>query len=304
MYFVPPAWLMDEYAQILRAGRVTANVIGSRPLPAGTDSINIPKLSTGSTAVIQTADAGSVSSTDVTDTSVSAGVKTIAGQQDIALQLLEQSPLSFDEIIFTDLVADLNKNLDVQVLNGSNASGQVLGILGVTNNVTTTSYTGTTIQALYSKIAGAVNSVYSNRYLAPDTIVMHPRRWAYFLSTVDSQNRPLVLPAANQPMNAVGTFDGQAAQGSVGTLQGIDVFIDPNVPTNLGASTNEDRIIIFRRSDPLLWEGGLNTRVLPEVLSGTLQVRLQVYKYMAFTAERYPQSISILQGSGLASPTF
>ncbi len=273
-YFVPPAWLMDQYAEYLRAGRTTANVIGSMALPAGTDSLNIPKLATGSTAIIQTADAASVSSTDVTDSTVSAGVKTIAGQQDIALQLLEQSPLSFDEIIFRDLVADLNMNLDRQVISGSNASGQVKGLLTVTVGNTTVSYIGTTSAALYSKIAGAVNTVHTSRFLPPDAIIMHPRRWATFLAATDTAGRPLVVPSAQVPQNAQGTFEGPNSEGAVGSLQGVSVYVDPNVPTNLGASTDEDRIIIIRKSDPLLWEGGLNTRVLPEILSGTLQVRL------------------------------
>ena len=73
-YFVPPVWLMEEYAAYLRAGRPTADIIGSRQLPPGQDSINIPKVATGSTAAIQTADAASVSSTDITDSTVSAGV--------------------------------------------------------------------------------------------------------------------------------------------------------------------------------------------------------------------------------------
>jgi hypothetical protein len=41
----------------------------------------------------------------------------------------------------------------------------------------------------------------------------------------------------------------------------------------------------------------------PEVLSGTLQVRFQAYNYVAFLA-RYGQSISVVQGTGLASPTY
>lgn len=303
-YFVPPAWLMDQYAEYLRAGRTTANVIGSMPLPAGTDSLNIPKVATGTTAAIQTADAAAVSETDLTDSTVSAGVKTIAGQQDIALQLLEQSPLSFDEIVFRDLVADLNMKLDQQVISGSNASGQVKGILTVTVGNTTVSYTGTTTAALYSKIAGAINTVHTGRYLPPDAIILHPRRWATLLAATDTAGRPLVVPNANNPQNALGTFNGPTSEGAVGSLQGVNVYVDPNIPTNLGASTDEDRIIILRSSDPLLWEGGLNTRVLPEVLSGTLQVRLQVYKYLAFTAERYPQSIVTLQGTGLVAPTF
>jgi HK97 family phage major capsid protein len=303
-YFVPPAWLMDEYAAVLRAGRATANVIGSMALPGGTDSLNIPKLSTGSTVAIQTADGGSVSSTDVTDATVSAAVQTLAGQQDIAIQLLDQSPLNFDEIIFTDLVADLNMKLDQQVLYGTGASGEVKGILTVTSGVTTATFTGTTAAALYSKVAGLINSVHTSRYLPPDAIIMHPRRWAFLLAASDTSNRPLVLPVAQPQFNSMAGGVEVASQGAVGSMQGIDVFVDPNIPTNQGASTGEDRVIIIRRSDPLLWEGGLNTRVLPDVLSANLKIRLQIFKYIAFTAERYPQSVAWLTGTGLNAPTF
>lgn len=39
--------------------------------------------------------------------------------------------------------------------------------------------------------------------------------------------------------------------------------------------------------DLLLFEGEIRTRALQEVLSGTLQVRFQVYSYIAFMANRY-----------------
>jgi hypothetical protein len=43
----------------------------------------------------------------------------------------------------------------------------------------------------------------------------------------------------------------------------------------------------------------MRTRVLQEVLSGTLQVRLQVYNYVAFMANRRPEAISVISGTGL-----
>jgi len=79
---------------------------------------------------------------------------------------------------------------------------------------------------------------------------------------------------------------------------------DPNIPTNLGSGTNEDVILVLRASDLLLWESSVRSRVLPEVGSGTLTVRLQVYGYIAFSAERYPKSTSLIGGSGLATPAF
>jgi hypothetical protein len=69
--FVPPLWLIDEYIDLPRFGRTTANLCKTMGLPSGTDSINLPKVATGTAAAIQTADAGGVQSTDLTDTSVS-----------------------------------------------------------------------------------------------------------------------------------------------------------------------------------------------------------------------------------------
>jgi HK97 family phage major capsid protein len=304
-YFVPPIWLMDQYVALARAGRVTANLVNQQDLPAGTDSINIPKISSGTATAIQTADNAAVQETDLADATISAGVKTIAGQQDVSIQLLEQSPINFDQVIFADLTADLNTNVNLQVLSGSNGSGQVKGLRSATG-VNTTSYTDTTptVPELYSKIAGAVQQIHAGRFLPPTAIVMHPRRWAWFLASLDSQNRPLVVPVAQGPNNALGTFGGVHSEGYVGDIMGLPVYVDPSIPTTLGAATNEDTIVVMRSEDLILFESGIKTRVLPDVGSGTLTIRLQVYKYMAFTAERLPASITLITGTGLVSPSF
>jgi hypothetical protein len=77
------------------------------------------------------------------------------------------------------------------------------------------------------------------------------------------------------------------------------VILDGNIPTNLGGSTNETRILTLRTSDLYLWEGPIQTRVLTEVLSGTLQVRFQVYRYAAFMPNRLSKAISIVSGTGM-----
>lgn len=54
--FVPPAWLVSDYAGSPRPGRVTADLLTRRPLPAATDTINIPKILTGTAVAVQPAD--------------------------------------------------------------------------------------------------------------------------------------------------------------------------------------------------------------------------------------------------------
>lgn len=303
-YFVPPLWLTD-YVELARAGRPTANLVTNLPLPPGTDSINVPKIATGTATAIQVGDGSAPQETDLTDTSVSCGVKTIAGQQDMSIQLFEQSPFNFDQIVMADLAADYATKVNVQVLSGSNANGQVKGIYGATG-VNTVAFTDTTptVSELYSKLADGIQKIHTNRFQPPTVIVMHPRRWAWLLASVDSQGRPLVVPNGQGPSNAIASFDGAVSQQVVGSLQGLPVVTDPSIPITDGAGTNEDSLIVMRASDCVLYESALRTRVLPEVLSGTLQVRTQVYGYIAFTAERQPKSLCLVQGTGLTSPVF
>jgi HK97 family phage major capsid protein len=304
-YAVPPLWLMSQFIELARAGRAVANAVTNQPLPPGTDSINIPRIDSGTATAVQAVDNGAVAETDLGDTFIAAPVRTIAGQQDVAIQLLDQSPVSFDEIVFRDLVADYATRLDLQVIGGSGAAGQVAGIRNTTG-IETVAYTDTTptVTELYAKLADAVQRVHTLRFAQPTVIVMHPRRWAWFLAALDSQNRPLVLPASHNPQNAMGTLGAVASEQVVGNLHGLPVLTDPNVPTNVGAGTNEDVILVMRASDLLLWESGIRTRVLPEVGSGTLTTRLQVYGYLAFSAARYPKSVVEISGTGLVAPTF
>lgn len=297
--FVPPLWLVDKYLPLARAGRVTADLCNKQVLPGGTDQINIPAVLTG-TAVAEQTQGATVSKTDMTTATRTGAVVTQAGQQVFAMQLIDQSPINFDEVVFGDLLADLAKRVDVYCI-----SKAAIGILNV-SGINAVSYTDATptVQELYPKVADGIQQIHSNRFMPPQAIVMHPRRWAWHLAGLDSTNRPLVVPNAVGPMNAFAGMADVRSEGSVGTLQGLPVYVDANVPINLGAGTNEDRIITARFDDLYLYEGAVKTRVLYETDADTLSVRLQVWEYMAFLANRYPASISVTSGTGLVTPTF
>lgn len=301
--FVPPLWIMQEYAELARAGRVTAGLLRNIPLPGGTDSISVPRITTGGTVAAQTADNAAVSETDLVTNSATGPVRTLAGQQDIALQLLEQSPLMFDQIVFADLTADYNAKLDAQVLNGSGAAGQHTGFLALagTNTVTYTD-ASPTLPELWPFGAQALSQAASGRKLGVSGFIMHSRRWYWMSSQVDGSSRPFIVPAEAGPYNALATMSGETdAEGPTGRWHTKPVFMDQNVPTTLGAGT-EDAIIAYRGADALLFEGPLRTRALPEVLSGTLTVRLQVYAYSALILGRFPAGISKITGTGLIAP--
>lgn len=97
---------------------------------------------------------------------------------------------------------------------------------------------------------------------------------------------------------------GQQDRGFVGVFAGLPVVVDANVPTNLGASTNEDEIYVVRLEDMFLMEGGLRSANFEEVLSGTMGIRVAAWAYSVAALHRYPKSITIISGSGLATPSF
>jgi len=300
-YFVPPTWLIGEYVEYARAARATADLCRPMALPPGTDEINLPKVSTGTATGVQTADGAAVTSQDMTDDFVSGRVRTIAGQQDGSLQLLEQSPVGFDEVIFRDLQKDYNQKLDLQVISGTNANGQVKGILNVAgiNAITYTDATPT-LPELWLPLMQAASKVANGVFVLPDAISMTASRWFWANSQLDTGNRPLL--GGEGPMNAMGAANPRAAEGAMGRMGGLPAVADANIPANLGAGTNEDRMIVAAFDELYLWEGVPRVRVLQEVLSGTLQVRFQLYNYVAFIPDRLPKSISVISGTGLIAP--
>ena len=299
--FVPPLWLVSSYVALARAGRVTADLASKYELPGGTDSINIPKIS-GGTTVTATTDNSVASNTDMTTSTVTAPVNTYAGQQVFSLALLEQSPINFDQVVFADLIAAHAQALGAAVIAGAGSGGAHEGILTNTavNSVTYTATTPTGT-GVYTAVAQAVSQVARQRYLPADAIVMNPQRWYWFSSQVDGNGRPLVVPNAGGPFNAAGVQTDSVAQGSVGTMLGLPVYLDPNIGTTY--STNQDRILVARFSDLALFEGAPRTRVLFETDANTLQVRLQVYSYSAFTSRRYSNAISVCSGTGFVAPS-
>jgi hypothetical protein len=72
-----------------------------------------------------------------------------------------------------------------------------------------------------------------------------------------------------------------------------------NVVVTTGAT--QDAVVVLKEDDLYLWEGALRMRALPEILSGTLQIRFQLYAYSAFMPHRLPASISQIVGSGYAA---
>ncbi|HWH14244.1 MAG TPA: phage major capsid protein [Miltoncostaeaceae bacterium] len=301
---IPPVYLTDMYAPLMRAGRPFAEAVRRLPLPSTGMSIVIPRGTTGAATAIQASENAAIQETDPAVTDLTIPVRTIAGQVDASRQSLERGE-GVDEIIFADLAADYAVKLDAGLLSGAGTSGTHLGILN-TSGIITVAYTDAspTVPEIWPKIQDAAQQIAAGRYLAATALVMHPRRWAWFQAALDTANRPLF--PSNGPMNAMGT-PGAAVPGAVGQLAGFPVIVDASLPTNLGVGTNQDPILLVRLDDILLWEEGDGVprqMRFEEPLINTLTVRLVVYGYSAFSAGRYPLATAVINGTGTVPPTF
>ena len=303
--FVPPAYLVNEYIAKARAGRITADLCSKFALPGGTDSINFPAITTGTANAAQASQNSALQETNLVTATVTAPVTTIGGIQDVSVQLVEQSPIAFDQVIFADLAASHAQAVGNAVINGTGSSGTLEGFVNA-DTVNTITYTDAspTAAETVAKIADGIQQVATSRFLPADAIVMHPRRWYALASGGDGSQRPLVVPTA-QAQNTFGTSGDVVAEGPAGNILGLPVYLDPNIATNTGAGTNQDIIIISRFADAYLFEGTPKAEVFRETLSAEATVRFRLYNFVAFTAERYVGvNTSIVSGTGLVSPSF
>lgn len=296
---IPPQYLVDMYAKASRNGRVFADQCNHQDLPEQGMSLIVPRLTQGLAADIQATESTAAATQDPTETDLTVGVSTIAGYSPVSRQTLDRGAYS-EAILFEDLIARYWAKLDVQCLNGSGSSGQFQGVIGQ-SSVKSSTVSTQTVPGTWPKIADVIQQINAATgglgYVA-DKIVMHPRRWGFFEAALDSNNRPVFGISGTPYFNAAGEGDA-AGYGLVGRMQGLPVYTDANIPTNLGSGTNEDWIIVMASSIVHLWErpGDPVALSFQEQAGTSLQVQLVAMGYSAFTAGRYPAAIGLVKGS-------
>ena len=319
-YAVPPLWLISEYLEYLRPGRVAAALCRQMPLPPGTDSINIPKLTTPTAVAIQTADNAPVISQDIKDNYVNAAVKTLAGFADIPIQLLEQSPGTIiDQIITRDMMAAYDVALDKQVIAGKGvgaplSAGEIKGIYPNTNweaNTVTWTAAGPKAQGFFQVLGAMASKTAQTRFNLQDfTFLVHPRRGFWAFTAVDTVGRFLVGQDNNgfSNFNADAVHEAEAApfEGLLGHVPfGPKLYIDANMPVHdasgVPGAGAADIAIGAIWDDLWLMEGDPRMDVFDQTLSGTLEIRFRLYNY-ATLLQRYGPSVTIASGTGFAAP--
>lgn len=297
-----PQYLTDLYAPATAALRPFADVCNRHPLPAAGMSVNISRITTASSAGLQASENANVSETDMDDTLLTVNVQTAAGQQTISRQAIDRGT-GIEDVTMQDLFNRVATVLDSTMLNQA--------ATGLTNMAAANAYTDATPTGaeLYPKILGAAAGV-EGALLAmgrPSHAVMHSRRW-YWLSSQMSSTWPMIN-WAGLPVQAAGQANTNSSYGSGprGVLPcGLEVVVDNNIATNLGAGTNEDEIYVVPSSECHLWEdpnAPLFIRA-EQAKAASLGVLLVAYSYFAYTYGRYTNGTQKVGGTGLVTPAF
>ena len=283
--FDVPLWLTDKFATAARAGRPLADLVDSTPLPAGISSIHIPRMTTG-TATQAQVDNSTATSQDLSTVDVVAPVVTVAGHVDVSQQLFDLAPQGFDMYASTDMLRAYNRQLEAQMLTGSGANGQMLGVLNVSGINTVNGSTTTTTAALWPLLGQAAAAVANTRFLPPEMWLLAPRRWFWIAASLDSANRPISSPGNGAPQPS--QLDQAGGAAPVGPMLGLPAYLDGALP----AQASPDTAVCLRPSDMFLFEGAPRIITAQNPLAGTLQIRLSLHRYVAWVPHRYPASIA------------
>ncbi len=281
-----PGYLAEIWGQAARATGTLADAFGVNPLEPGmvdTSSnlpvVTIPRLSAGAAGAVQATQNAGVQETDPTTTSNSSPVSTVAGQVDMSRQLFEFSQPGFDAAIADDLSRAHAAALDVEVVNGTASSGRTRGllswsgILSVTGTVTNAQTFLNSVWQAYSQLAGSsgFGAANTDGYI----VILHPRRLAWLNAGISG-----VMPP------------GSALPGQV--------VVSAGIPSNLGAGTNEDIVLVVEKSQVLLLSKGPQIRIREDVLSSTLTIRVQAVRDFAVLVKN---ATAIAKVTGLTPPS-
>jgi HK97 family phage major capsid protein len=298
---VVPQYLTDMYAPLARANRPFADACRRHTLPAQGMTVEISRITTGSSVDNQSAENAAVVEQDMDDTSLSIPVRTAAGQQTASRQSIERGA-GVEDVILDDLFRAYGSRLDTTMLN--------VATVGLSNVATAVAYTDAspTTAELYPKILEGLSGVEAallDQASGDNLAVMHSRRW-YWMQNAMGTSYPLITQPGVVAQTLGANYAEAYGRGVRGILpNGTPVIVDNNISTALGAGTNEDEIYLVDRQECHLWEdpdAPVYIRA-EQPKAANLGVLLVVYGYYAFTFQRQPHARKIA-GTGLITPTF
>lgn len=283
--FVSPAFLLKAWAAYRGKYRAFADQCHAADLPAFGMQLYVPRFSSTASASQQT-EAAAVSESTPTGALESGEVKTITGEVVISRQLHERGMFgggSFDEVIFRQILQQLEQEVDVYVLSQA-----------ITNGESVTGQTEYKTAKLYQDIALAREKLTdtAGTRLRPTHFFTTSDLYSYATRQVDATTeRPIVVPtyAPGFPLSN-GADDGlqgdeQRPKWSrfTGTVlpAGVLWFEDDNIPAV--GTTNHTQLIVSAPDEAILLAEGepILTTFAETAAANSLELTVNARKYVA-----------------------
>lgn len=303
---VVPQYLVDSFAGLRRAGRPTLDISVNSALPAQGMTLNIGRLTTGITSYVQASENTAPTESSPDDTLLTINVNTVASMFDLSKQAVLRGT-GIETQLLGDAVRSYQTKVDGLALNGSGTSGEHRGILN-TSGINGVTYTDAspTYAEFFPRLVEAITAISSNFYGGATHIVMHPSFAGVLLRALDGSSRPQFTSLLGNPQNAAGSFQRPGYDLGGFQILGIPVVLDANMPTNLGAGTNETAVIVGNFDESYIFEdnSGSPLFVRFEQPDGNIAIRTVVFGFSAYTAGKYPAAFSAITGTGLITANY
>ena len=261
---LPPAYIYDESATTIRAGRPTADVMARRPLPQTGTEIVLPQISQA-TVVGVVAENSAGTGTDPTIADRKTTIKTVRGHFNISFLSMHQGVMVPD-LFLRDMLENVDSTINQKVIGNVNTgAADINGLLSSASGRETLASTNrkldddkasaTPTDAYQSILKNVLTVIATTRFRRATHLIMHPRRLNDIISAAETTTgRPLWQNAALTATNVLAVGD---QGGAVGTTQvllaGVPVIADPNVPTDV-ETENADPVIGIYAPEMLLFE--------------------------------------------------
>jgi len=205
-------------AQLIDLARNRTVVIkaGALTVPMESQTLAMARLAGDPTAAWR-AENAAVSASDMTFEKVTFTAKTLAAMCKLSVELFEDGN-NIDQVVSDALASALALELDRAALLGDGSGATPKGL-----------YSQTGVQAVAvadtfdaSELISAIQKIYEQNG-EPNGMVFSPRTWANITAWKDTTGQPLRLPPA---------------------IENLPKFVTNQVPTNLGAGTNESPVFV------------------------------------------------------------
>jgi len=303
-----PAYLVEEAAPAVSAARPLADVMASKELPVSGMSVNLSRITTPTAAGIQATQNTTVANQDISDSLLTLNVQTAAGYVQLSRQAVERGVLT-EDVTTTDLLKRVAVALDAQLLSQAT--------VGLAATATSQSYVNATVDttaipAFMKQLIQAQNSVETTllAQASPSHFVMSPRRYNWATAAVSS-SWPVFSGTTVPPQSGAMMLTNEYGPSVRAVLNnGMKVTVDGNVTTQaLGTALTggtQDHVYCITAAESYLYEPPQRTIMIraEQPQAAQLGILFVAYEYFAFTFQRYTGQSVLVNGTGLATPSF